>query len=755
MLRTASPVWLLLLLSLPALGREDLIGPLPPAATHALGEFQLAWTPEGGGALTIRHAAAPEREAWASRPGQAFVGARQAEVRVEGSRGFFQLRERVRARWNGHTVDAIEAGDDALMIRGRLLPPGARGVTDALEGEQQAGPAALVPAFTLRFQAVSAHTLRFELEVSPPEAVSAVELIGHSDPQERFLGFGEQFTHLDHKGRRVPVVVQEQGIGRGRQPVSALLDLAGGAGGGWDTTYAPVPHYLTTRLRSLCLEDGEASFFDLRDPRAARVELLAPRMRGRIFHGDSPLALIEAYTAYCGRMRPLPDWVHAGLVVGTTGGPEKVRTMADALAAHDVPVTAFFLQDWVGERDTPFGTRLWWHWQADERTYPDWPGFVRELRARGLRVMSYVNPFLVERPGAPRDLWGEALAGGHLVGDPRGGPVRIGQAGFSAGLIDLTSPAARAWMKALIKEEMLASGVSGWMGDFGEALPFDARLARGDAAALHNRWPELWQELQAEAVAEAGLSDEVVFFSRSGFTRSPGTTRLFWLGDQLCSWDRHDGLKSALTGLISGGISGFSLNHGDAGGYTNIRVGPAVFFRRTKELLLRWMELMAFSAVLRTHEGLVPGARGGHGIDSDEDTLRQVARITKLFRALQPYRRALMREAAERGWPLVRHPWLCFPDDPALLDSQRAFLLGSELLVAPVLEPGRESVSVRLPPGRWVHVWTGQVLGDPARAVEVRVPAPLGQPAALYREGSAAGAAFVQALEREGLRPRK
>lgn len=750
LLTLCAPALLTSALVAPAAAREELVGELPPAVELSAGAFRVAWDPSEGGALSVR---AGQRVAWSSRRGQAFVGARLAELRVGGSRGFFDLHERVRARWTVHGLDAIASEEGAVVLRGRLFPRAGRGVTGVLEGEQQSDPGQLVPAFTLRFLPVDAHTLRFELSVEPADAVSAVELIGESDPQERFLGFGEQFTFLDHKGRRVPIVVQEQGIGRGRQPVSGFLGLVGGAGGDWSTTYAPVPFTLTTRLRALGLEEGAVSFFDLTDPRALRVELLAPRMRGRMIAGDSPLELIEAWTAWAGRMRPLPDWVHAGLIVGATGGPERIRALADTLARHDVPVAGFFLQDWVGERETPFGTRLWWHWQADQGTYPDWPGFVRELRGRGLQVMAYVNPFLVEqRPGAPRDLWGEAREGGFLVRNADGQPVRIGQAGFSAGLVDLTDPAARTWLKELIKSELLGSGVRGWMGDFGEALPFDARLAEGAAPEQHNRWPELWQSLQAEAVAEAGLQDEVVFFSRSAYTRSPGATRLLWLGDQLCSWDRHDGLKSALTGLITGGLSGFSLNHGDAGGYTNIRVGPLVFFRRTKELLLRWLELMAFSAVLRTHEGLVPGARGGHGIDSDEDTLRQVARTSKLFRALQPYRRQLMQEAAARGWPLVRHPWLQDPTDRELLASQRAFLLGADLLVAPVVDPGRDTVEVRLPRGRWVSIWTDQVYGDPERSVELRLPAPLGRPAALYRAGAAMGPALVEALVREGLR---
>lgn len=755
-----APLGLALLLAGPAPARDaQLEGPLPAPARLRVGDFVVDWTPRGGGALSVRHTAALDREAWGSRPGRGFVAARRSDLELPGQRGFFRVEERVRERLDRQTVDRVRAEGAGVVVEGRLLAPGAPtsvGVAGVLAGRAGApggADPANAPGYRLLLEAVAPSALRVTLSLASGAGATAVELVGASDPDERFLGFGMQFTHLDLKGRRVPILVQEQGIGRGLQPVTALLHLAGGAGGDWSTTYAPVPHYLTTRLRSLCLEDSAPSFFDLTDPGAARVEVLAPRLRARIFHGASPLALIEAYTAYAGRMRPLPDWAHAGLIVGATGGTDRTRALADALDRHGVPVTAFFLQDWVGERDTPFGTRLWWDWQPDAGTYADWPGFVRELRGRGHRVLGYVNPFLVEgRPGAPRDLWGEARRGGHLVPGADGRPVRIGQGGFDAGLVDLTAPGARDWLKALLRDELLGSGMSGWMGDFGEALPFDARPAGGSARALHNRWPELWQSLQAEVVAEAGLADEVLYFSRSGYTTSPGRTRLFWLGDQLCSWDRHDGLASALTGLLSSGISGFSLNHGDAGGYTNLRLGPFVFFRRTKELLLRWLEFAAFTPVLRTHEGLVPGARGGHGLDTDADTLDQVARITRIFRALQPYRRALMAEAAARGWPLVRHPWLHHPEQVELLRERGTFLLGPDLLVAPVIAPGRREVEVRLPPGRWVHVWTDQVVGDPGRTTVARLPAPLGRPAALHREGSAAGEAFVRALAAEGLR---
>ena len=81
---------------------------------------------------------------------------------------------------------------------------------------------------------------------------------------------------------------------------------------------------------------------------------------------------------------------------------------------------------------------------------------------------------------------------------------------------------------------------------------------------------------------------------------------------------------------------------------------------------MRWAEFAAFSgAVLRSHEGIVPD--DFHQLWSDGETLAHFARCTKMFVALRPYRRQLMDEAGQYGWPLSRHPVMHFPDDQTLL----------------------------------------------------------------------------------------
>ena len=127
---------------------------------------------------------------------------------------------------------------------------------------------------------------------------------------------------------------------------------------------------------------------------------------------------------------------------------------------------------------------------------------------------------------------------------------------------------------------MLATGVCGWMCDFGETLPLQARLASGaDPASYHSLYPEVWARLNRDAIREVGRlrgnrsgcgSEDVVFFMRSGNAMSPDSTPLFWAGDQTVTWDSDDGLGTVIIAMLTEGLSGYSLTHSDIGGYTAI-----------------------------------------------------------------------------------------------------------------------------------------------------------------------------------------
>lgn len=668
---------------------------------------------------------------WSSVPGRAFVAAARGVAEMHEARGMAFVDDDIDGRCVDQTVDRVEAlaPDQPAFVEGTLDcggTPWPYRVVLAARGDRRL-------------------TFDIMLAIGDERAPNRVIFVKSSAPGEGFFGFGEQFTHFDLKGRDVPVVVSEQGIGRGVQPLTIGADLtADGAGGSWATTYVAAPWYLTSTLQGLALEEDVVSRFDLRRPDAAVISLLAPRMRGSIYRGSTPLELIEAYTADVGRMTALPDWIHRGAVIGMQGGTEKVRAIREKLKAADVPVAAFWLQDWVGQRTTSFGKQLWWSWTLDRAHYPGWDALVAELEADGVRVMTYVNPFLVdavERGEGVRDLFGEARARGFLVQRADGSPYMIRNTSFSAGLLDLTNPEGREWFLGVLRDEVLGAGASGWMADFGEGLPFDAVLhdREVDPRAHHNAYPAEWAALNREALRRAGREGDAVFFTRAGYRTSPRHSTLFWLGDQLVSWDRHDGLHSALIGLLSGGLSGFSLNHADIGGYTTI-THPIEDHHRTVELHQRWAELAAFTAVFRTHEGNRPDANAQFHHDA---VLPHFAAMARLHACWMPYRKALMAEAESRGWPINRHMWVQYPELPAARHLDRQFVVGADLLVAPVLEPGAQRVEVVVPDAGWLHLWSGKRFDAGLHVVD----APIGQPAVFVKRGSAVADQLRRCIE--------
>lgn len=759
----------------------------PYRGSYAVGRFRIVWDDAGVRAI---HGSEPARGVWSAPPGRAFVAAAVGRFTATGRAGHLTPHEDVLARYphqsveDVRTVPVASGSDEEVVVVGRLwrrpepsgdLAIAYRVIFRAVDGETLEIAVELDPTNVLDHFATSdadeAHDDHREdhrddpLDVRDDELRGARNVRGHAganvrvftelfwqqDPHAQVFGFGVQFTHLDLRGRCLPILTAEQGVGRGAQPLTKFADALGGAGGHWWSTYAPVPAFLGTDLRGTYLTDTAPSRFDFRRPGVASARVVDATLHARAVAAASPAAFIEALTRHTGRMAPLPAWVQDGGVVGMQGGAEKAERVVAALQDRGAQIAAVWLQDWVGNRRVPFGKRLWWDWRLDRTRYPEWEAMVARLAARGVRVMTYVNPFLGDashRDGAP-GLFAEADAAGYFVKRADGSTYKTDQGDFVAGLIDLSDERARAWYLDTLSRSLATSGTDGWMADFGEGLPFDAVLSGGDAHAWHNHYPEAWAEFTAELrerVAELrGVpASEIVTFFRSGYTRSPGHAGLFWLGDQTVTWDRFDGLRSALTGMLSSGFSGFALQHGDVGGYTST-MPPLPRLTRSKELLARWGELMAFTAVLRTHEGNRPEENAQ--VYDDDETMAAFARATRLHAAWRDLRGRLMDEAAATGIPVVRHAWLAYPNDPATTTVHEQFFLGPDVLVAPVLEEGADFVRAYLPAasGRWRHVFEGGEFDAGEHGRWVGVTAPLGRPGVFVRPGTP-GVAGLEAV---------
>ncbi|HET6469603.1 MAG TPA: alpha-glucosidase [Geminicoccaceae bacterium] len=637
-----------------------------------------------------------------------FVG--QGRERIEMHRGNFEIEDRLVERVPLPHVEASpEGGGWRLAFR------------------RHAGDAVQV---ALHCSGAADRALVRFTEAEP--RINRVWLRLVATAEEHVWGCGEQLSHLDLRGRHFPLWTSEPGVGRDKTTlITWQADVAGKAGGDyWHTNY-PEPTFLSSRRYMAHVETTAYADFDFRDPAFHELQVWAVPDALELIVADDLLGLVEKVSARFGRQPPLPEWVHGGAILGLKrGGADAFARLERALAAG-VEVAGLWCEDWAGIRVTSFGSRLFWDWTWNAERHPGLDRRIQELRARGIRFLAYVNPHLC----VDGTLYPEAAAAGHLTRTAGGEIQHVDFGEFDCGTIDLTNPAARAWFKdRILRRNMIDLGISGWMADFGEYLPVDAKLHDGsDARLMHNAWPTLWARLNAEAVAEAGRTGEVLFFMRAGYTGVQRWCPLLWAGDQSVDFSRHDGLVSVVCAALSAGLVGNAYHHSDIGGYTSLFGN-----RRTPELLMRWAEMAAFTAVMRTHESNRP--EENCQFDDDPAVLVHFARTTRIYRHLTPYLRELVGEARARGLPVQRPLFLHFEADPLTHTIQDQYLYGPDLLVAPVHRAGAEVWEAYLPAGAdWVHVWSGE--GHPGGR-KVTVAAPLGAPPVFWREGSRHAALF-------------
>ena len=507
---------------------------------------------------------------------------------------------------------------------------------------------------------------------------------------DRFFGLGAQVS-AEHRGYRVPIWVQEQGNGKSdRGEIPPVFGLSGYH----YQSYAPIPFTLLSRPLGFELVTDYRSEFELcEDNQRFRVELFGGSFGARIYVGESPAEILEDFTALTGRARPVSRWSY-GPWVDTLGGPEAIAEAIEIVRSADIPASALWAEDWVGKEGAIGGEHLTYNWEENKELYPDLAGVAASLHEAGMRFLTYVNPMI---PDNTR-VFEEGSAAGYLVSDDAGHPIELEfPFGHPPSYFDMTRDGAREWYWGYLSRAVDA-GIDGWMTDYGESLPYDGLMANGvTGEAFHNVYPLHWAQASRDFWAEKRPDGDFAYFNRSGYTGISGRTHIMWLGDQLVTFDRNDGLGSILPLYLSTGLSGISLNHSDVGGYTSF--GSTV---RTHELWARWVELEAFTPFMRTHHSANPAANlQWH---SNEDTLNHFRRYGKWHQRLLPYWTEVVDAAATTGAPAVRPLWWGEVSNTQLHGVEDAVLVGDDLLLAPIVEEGATSREVRFPTGSW-HRW--------------------------------------------------
>jgi alpha-glucosidase len=585
---------------------------------------------------------------------------------------------------------------------------------------------------TLTAVALSDEVSEFQLELVGPAADSIAVGI-RCDELGTFHGFGEQYNATNQRGEAFELLVNEQGHGRdGSLGVSV---------GDEHTTYFPMPYYIDARGFGALFDTDRRVDVDLcaSDEDIAWIEVIsgAP-VQWRVFHGPTGLDVIRQLGELVGRPTEPPAWAY-NLWMASQGGTNNLLNEEVALRAADIPVAAFWVQDWSGIRGNPDGgSGVQYVWGPDESLYPGFDAMVFDLHEAGYRFLVYVNPFIVspdsvameDDPARFTPRFDEMDDLGLLLENQDGETfIELAVPNFpqSDAHPDFSNPETLDYISESLKEIVREYDVDGWMADFGEWVPINSVPQDGsDPIACRNTFPIDWQRATREAMEDVRGNDWAMI-ARSGFTNVQGVAQIHWVGDQETNWGELDGLPTVVPAMLNLGLAGQPFVTHDIAGFASPRGGDQP---STKELFQRWTELGAFTPVMRTHDGA--DKVNNWRWNKDEGTTSHFRKFVYVHCALMNDFMMLGAEAETTGAPILRHLMLVFPEDRETWDISDQFMIGDSLLVAPVTEEGATSRSVYFPAGTWYNVWTGEPVTGGQRTT---VDAVIGSPPVYSRGG--------------------
>ncbi len=455
--------------------------------------------------------------------------------------------------------------------------------------------------------------------------------------------------------------------------------------------------------------------------------------------GDTPAEIEQAYADASGKVPMMPEYGlgfwQCKLRYKTQ---DEILTVAREYKKRNLPIDVIVVDyfHWPYEGD----------WTFDEDYWPDPEGMVKELKQMGIHLMVSIWPTVEEKSVSYPHL---KEAGG-LIRSEYG--KRLGQLGGAA-IIDVTNKDTRSYVWDVIRKNYYEKGIHiFWLDEAEPELNGEPgyggyefshyRYFKGADVEIGNIYPREYARMAYEGMTKEG-QDNIVNLLRCAWAGSQRYGALVWSGDIDSSFAS---LRNQLRAGLSMGIAGIPWWTTDIGGFH----GGNIYDDAFKEVFTRWFEFGAFCPVMRLHGfrepiqepmSSVKGGKCPSGADNEvwtygEEIYDICRKYMELREKLRPYLRETMQTAHEKGDPVMRPLFYEFPEDAAAWNVDDEYLLGPDLLVAPILYENMTERKVYLPAGSWRSIADNKIYEG---GREYMVPAPKDVLPAFARDGKLSG----------------
>lgn len=484
---------------------------------------------------------------------------------------------------------------------------------------------------------------------------------------ELIYGLGERFSPFVKNGQTVDIWNEDGGTGT-------------------EQAYKNIPFYISNRGYGVFVDSPDKVSFEVASEKVSKVQFSVPGevMQYYIIAGDNLKEVLEHYTAFTGKPAFPPAWSY-GLWLSTSFLTDydeaTVTEFVDGMIERDIPLEVFHFDClWMEEFE-------WSNFTWDSRTFPEPEKMLARLKEKGLKICVWINPYV----GQKSPMFDEGMENGYFIKRSNGDVWQWDKWQAGLAVVDFTNPAAAKWYRDKLSA-LLDMGVDSFKTDFGERIPVDCVYHDGsNPHRMHNYYTQLYNKEVFDLLVERRGEKEAVLFARSA-TVGGQQFPVHWGGD--CTSD-YPSMAESLRAGLSFGMSGFGYWSHDIGGFET---------GCTPDIYKRWTQFGLLSSHSRYHgswEYKVPWLYGEEAVDVSR-------KFTKLKLSLMPY---LMKESVythTTGIPMMRSMVLEFPEDLATHTLDRQYMLGEDLLVAPVFNEAG-IVDFYVPAGKWTNLLTNEV----------------------------------------------